>query len=670
MSLHFTRRRVLLIGGSSLILGGGAVAGAVALTNNTVKADLVVFGGTAAGIVAAVQARRMGRAVVVIEPGTHIGGMTTGGLGNTDVGITASIGGIAGEFYRRIYAKYNRIVLTPTSPMRFTFEPHVAQAVLDDLIREAGVPVYTGHRLRRVHRRGTRIVGVETENGQNFAAPVFIDASYEGDLMARAGVSWVVGRESGSEFDEKLNGFQLATEHQHFPQVSPYRVEGVAASGLLPGISTSVVPNGTGDERIQAYNFRMCLTQAPERIPFPKPSGYDPADYTLLRRLINTGYTGSFFNSIDVGGGKTDSNNDGSFSTDYVGANYTFPTASYAQRDSIKAEHVRYQQGLMWFLANDPDLPPWVRSRTGKWGLAHDEFSASGGWPPQLYVREARRMRSAYVITEHDSLGATNVADSVGMGSYMVDSHICQRVVVDGRVFNEGVVAVPVRQPYPISYRSIVPTASQCTNILVPVCLSATHAAYGSIRMEPVFMVLAQSAATAAMMASDKDLDVQDVDYGLLASRLRADEQILRWPEDAGEVILDSAAPGVTRAGKWSSGTTLPGYYAIDYEHTQNTAGATSSITFVPQLPAPGTYSVYLRWTATPGRASNVPVDILHAGGTAKRTVDQRMSGGEWVSVGAYRFTATKKDAVRIRTNGVNGSVVADAVRFVADKAR
>jgi FAD-dependent oxidoreductase family protein len=527
---HLSRRRVLQLGGATLLAAGVGGLSVVALTARVVELDLVVYGATSAGIVAAVQARRMGRTVVLIEPGRHLGGMTTGGLGNTDFGMVEAIGGIAGEFYRRIHAAYAGAVVTPTSPARFTFEPHVARGVFDEMLAKAGVTVYLGQRLRDVNRRGTRIVEIVTDNGQVFRAPMFIDASYEGDLMARAGAAWVIGREGNAAYEETVNGVQLGQTHQFRMSVSPFRVPDKPASGLLPGISPSVAPNGTPDRRIQAYNFRMCLTQAPNRIPFAKPAGFDASAYELLWRYVEAGYRGPFFNTISVGGGKSDANNSGAFSTDHIGANHEYPTAGQALRDSIVAEHRTYQQGLMWLLANDPGMPPAIRDATSAWGLAADEFTATGGWSPQLYVREARRMVSAYVMTEHNARSTVTAADSVGLGSYTMDSHHCQRVVVNGLVYNEGEVALGVLRPYPISYRSIVPSAAQCTNLLVPVCLSASHIAYASIRMEPVFMILAQSAATAAVHAIDARIPVQEVRYAALATRLRADGQILSAP--------------------------------------------------------------------------------------------------------------------------------------------
>ncbi|NUT22834.1 MAG: FAD-dependent oxidoreductase [Hamadaea sp.] len=667
MSFHLTRRRALLLGGTGVLVAGGTAAGIVALTGREVTADIVVFGATPAGIIAAVQARRMGRRAVIVEPGSHVGGMITGGLGNSDLGAKESIGGLAAEFFRRVYAKYTSTKHTADSPMRYTFEPHVAREVMDDLLDEADIPVYTGLRLRRAVRSGSRITALEADNGQTFTGRVFIDASYEGDLMAEARVDWLVGRESNGTFGEAYNGVHLSVERQHTLFVSPYRTEGVTASGLLPGIIASIGPNGSADDTIQAYNYRMCLTKSPDRIPFPKPEGYDSADYELLRRLVRSGYTGDFFRAFEVGRQKFDVNTSGPFSTDFIGANHSYPTASAAERAAIVAEHLRFQQGLMWCLANDPGLPPWVREQTQQWGLDPGEFTETGGWPPQLYVREARRMRSAYIMTEHDCFGTTKAPDSVGLASYFVDSHNCNRVVHTEGVLNEGSVAVPVAGPFPVSYRSIVPIASQCTNLFVPVCLAATHTAYGSIRMEPVFMILGQSSATAAVMAIESDQDVQAVDYGRLTARLRADGQVLAWPADAADVILDNGGPGVSRVGKWASSKSVGGYYGYDYEHDANAPKGTTSISFVPKLPAQGMYTVYLRWTAKADRAGNVPVDILHSSGTTTVTIDQRSSGGVWVSVGSFRFAATGKEKVTIRTDGTDGVVVADAVRFAPD---
>ncbi|MGN9912874.1 FAD-dependent oxidoreductase [Phytohabitans sp. LJ34] len=669
MPSSVSRRTVLRVGGALVVTTAGVTGFApAALAAPLVTADLVIYGATSGGLVAAVQARRMGRTAVVLEASHHIGGLSTGGLGQTDSGVAASIKGIAGEFYRRIYAKYNGTAVTPTSPVRMTFEPHVARAVFDDLLAEAGVPVYLGMRLASVSKSGNRVVEVAAENGQAFRGAMWVDASYEGDLMHRAGVAWTVGREGNATYGETINGVQLRGGHQFTLPVSPYVVEGDPASGLLPGISAApLAPAGSGDDLVQAYNYRMCLTQAAGRIPFPRPAGYDPVRYELLARHIRAGATGPFFTTHGVGGGKTDSNNNGAFSTDFIGANYAYPTASYAVRDSIAADHTTYQQGLMWFLANDPRVPAAIRASTASWGLAPDEFTSTGGWPPQLYVREARRMLSVYVMTERDCRGQAVAADPVGLASYTMDSHNCQRVVVSGQVKNEGDVQVGVPAPYGISYRSIVPAEAQCANLLVPVCLSASHIAYGSIRMEPVFMILGQSAATAAVLALAAGSAVQRVPYPTLRARLLADGQLLQWPPPPGpgEFVVDSKDVGVTRAGTWVTSTSIGGYYGSDYEHDGNTAKGVNRLRFRPSLPSAGTYQVYLRWTADPNRASNVPVDIVHGGGIANRVVDQRVDGGQWVSMGSYTFAAGTAGSLLIRTEATDGYVIADAARWV-----
>lgn len=670
--MPYTRRHVLRLGTATLVAASVPGLQLPALAAAVVTADLVIYGATSAGIAAAVTARRLGRSALIVEPGAHVGGLSTGGLGMTDSGVRTAIGGLAGEFYRRVYAKYNGTAVTPTSPARFTFEPHVAAAVCDDLLAEAGVPVYLNNRLTGVVKAGNRITELACDNGQVYRAPMYIDASYEGDLMAAAGVGWTAGREANSVYGETINGVQLRSGHQFDRFVDPYVTPGSAASGLLPGISASpVAPAGSGDARIQAYNFRMCLTQAANRIPFARPAGYDAIRYEPLARLVQAGYTGPFFTTHAVGGGKTDSNNNGPFSTDFIGANYSYPTASYAARAAMVEEHRVYQQGLLWFLANDTRLPASVRTATASWGLAPDEFTGNGGWPTQLYIREARRMVSAYVMTEADCRGSRVPADSVGLASYTMDSHNCQRVVVSGGLKNEGDVQIGVPQPYPISYRAITPYEAQCANLLVPVCLSASHIAYGSIRMEPVFMILAQSAATAAHLAITAGSAVQQVPVATLQARLRADGQLLTWPlTTPGEIIVDSStSAGVTRAGVWLRSTSVTGYWGPDYEHDDNTNKGVNRLRFTPAIPVAGSYQVFLRWTAHANRASNVPVDVCAGGTVTTRTVDQRSGGGQWVSLGTFTLPAGSSPSgasVLIRTEATNGYVVADAARFVA----
>lgn len=492
--------------------------------------DVVVYGGTSSGVVAAVKVARTGRSVVLIEHGRHLGGLSSGGLGATDIGNKQAIGGMSREFYRRVGVEYGK-------NQAWTFEPHVAETVFGQMIREANVPVVFGERLdltNGVKKRGSRIIAIRMESGRVFGGAMFIDATYEGDLMAKAGVSYHVGRESNATYNETLNGVQTrnAVHHQFIKPVDPYVVPGDPSSGLLPGIGADGPgAEGSGDLGVQAYCFRLCTTDVPEnRRPWPRPDDYDPLRYELLLRNFEAGDHRVPWHPVMMPNRKTDTNNNHAVSTDYIGMNYDYPEGDYQKRSRVIRAHESYQKGVMWTLANSPRVPQEVRAHFQRWGLARDEFTDNGNWPYQLYVREARRMVSDYVMTQHNCQGRRVAEDSVGLAAYTMDSHNVQRYVdEDGRVRNEGDVQVGGFPPYPISYRAIVPKQSQCTNLLVPVCLSASHIAFGSIRMEPVFMVLGESAATAAVQALEEGVDVQAVEYDRLAERLRRDGQIVRW---------------------------------------------------------------------------------------------------------------------------------------------
>ena len=531
-----------------------------------IEADVCVFGGTSGGIAAALQARRMGKTSVLVEPGKYLGGLTTGGLGATDIGNKAAIGGISREFYRRMARHYAQDAawksetrqdyftrrgsgqskasdLTSADATMWTFEPHVALKIFDEMIAEAKVPVHREQRLASVTKRVKRITEIKTENGNVFRAKMFIDATYEGDLMAKASVSYHVGREANSTYGETLNGIRAETpKHQFTVPVDPYVKPGDPASGLLPFVQAGDGGKpGQGDHRVQTYNYRLCFTtNAAHRMPVSPPPDYSPDRYELLARyleaLVAAGRTpklSEFWNPIWMPNGKTDINNNGGFSTDYIGGNYDYPEADYNTREKIAREHQHYIRGFLTFLATSERVPANMRAEMKTWGPCQDEFQDTGGWPHQLYVREARRMISDYVMTEHNCRGTVKAEDAVGLGAYNMDSHNCQRIAKNGRAENEGDVQVGVR-PYPISYRSIVPKARECENLFVPVCLAASHIAYGSIRMEPVFMILGQSAATAAALALDANLPVQKVPYATLRARLIADQQVLTWTSVAG----------------------------------------------------------------------------------------------------------------------------------------
>ena len=509
--------------------------------------DIVIYGGTSAGVATAVQAKRMGKTVVIVCPEKHLGGLTSGGLTWTDSGRKEAVGGIAREFYGRMKKHYDKpeswIYQKPEEYSRYrpdddamwVFEPHVAEQGFEELVAEYKIPVYRNEWLKckgGVKKDGQRITSITMLDGKTYRGRIFIDATYEGDLMATAGVSYHVGREGNDVYGETLNGVQThnATSHQFEKSVDPYVKPGDPDSGLLPLIhSGSPGIEGSGDKRIQAYNFRMCLTKVTEnRVPFPKPDNYDPMQYELLARYLDKGWRAIFAKFDPAPNNKTDTNNHGAFSTDNIGMNYDYPEATYKRRKEILKEHEDYQKGLMWFLAYDPRVPKDVRKKASQWGLAKDEFKDNGHWPHQIYVRESRRMIGDFVTTELHLRKIKPTPKPIGMGSYNMDSHNVQRYVDEnGHARNEGDIQINPGGPYPISYGAIVPKASECTNLLVPVCVSSSHIAYGSIRMEPVFMILGQSAATAATLAIDNSIDVQNVDYSKLRSRLLADGQIL-----------------------------------------------------------------------------------------------------------------------------------------------
>ena len=657
--------------------------------------DLVVYGGTSGGIVAAIQARAMGKTAVLIEPSGHVGGLTAGGLGATDIGNKSAIGGLSREFYRRIaehYASDDAWVHQQRESYQsgrgsgdsgaeemWTFEPHVAEQVYLNWIHEAGVELVMRERLvrdgRGVEMEGPWIKAISTTAGRRFAGRMFIDATYEGDLLAAAGVSFHVGREAESVYGESLNGIRVAhaLKHQFSHDVDPYVVPGDPASGLLPLISPEPPgSDGDGDSRVQAYNFRMCTTDVPEnRHAWPKPAGYDEAEFELLFRNFEAGDRRIPWNPVWMPNRKTDTNNNFAISTDYIGGNVGYVEGSDADRERIIADHRRYQQGLMWTLANHPRVPQEVQQHFQRLGLAKDEFVDNDNWPHQLYVREGRRMVSDYVMTQAECQWDRKADDAVGLAAYNMDSHNCQRyVTADGVVRNEGDVQVGVK-PYPISYRSIRPRREECDNLLVPVCLAASHIAYGSIRMEPVFMVLGQSAATAAALAIDGGMSVQEVAYAALRERLLADGQALAWagsgkdPASLDGIVIDNTA--ATTTGSWNSSSSISGFVLYDYLHDDNEGKGTKTVAYSTRLPTAGTYEIRLWATASGNRATNVPVTVQLPSGTQRMMVNQQKGPAEtgFVSLGMFACPAAAPITVSISTAGTDGFVVADAVQFI-----
>lgn len=710
----------------ALALAAGALLNACAVGPSRqgapapVTVDVVIYGGTSAGIACAVRLARLGREVVVVSPDTHIGGLTSSGLGWTDSGEKAVIGGLAREFYGRIWQHYasgdawrwqtrdeyggrgqGSPAVDGASRTMWVFEPHAAEAVFEDLVAEAGVRIDRDEWLDREHgvsREGARIAAIRTLSGTEYRAQVFIDATYEGDLMAAAGVTYAVGRESSSAYGEPWNGAQPDARHHghHFDStvanpVDPYVLPGDPSSGLIDGIDAEPpAPRGTGDHRVQAYCFRMCLTDHPEnRALFEEPEGYQPARYELMARTFEAGWRDTLPPSDPIPNRKTDANNHGPMSTDHIGANYAYPEASYAERRAIVRDHELYQKGLFYFLRTSPRVPEATRSQMSRWGLAADEFTDNGHWPYRLYIREARRMVSDTVVTEADVLGKRAVTEPIAMGSYQMDSHNVRRyVTAEGAVENEGDLAVRPDGPYAIPYGAISPRREECANLLVPVCVSSSHIAYGSIRMEPVFMILGDSAAHAAHLAIEGRCAVQDVPYGALAGALREVGQVLETPpaleqarearsaKEAQRSVLLSSLPGVvmddvtaTLTGSWQTSVASDRFVGPSYRHDGNAGTPGPRAIFRSKPLEAGAFDLRLGFPYGNNRATKVRVTVRTGDSEpVEMTVDQRRRppiDGLWVSLGELRVKAGEDVTVTVHGGASDGYVVADAVQLL-----
>lgn len=532
------------------------------------SADVVVYGGSPAGIAAAVQTARMGRSVILVSPGKFLGGLMTGGLGASDKGVTWTVGGLSLEFFQRIYDYYQNPdvwayetraewvkkhgqTTKEIYKSQYYFEPHVAGKIFARMLSEAKVSVVRGERLNRkdgVKKDGATITEIVMESGLRLSGKYYVDATYEGDLMAAAGVEYIVGREDNTEYGETLNGIQF--RKGSMGRLDPYVEAGNPQSGLLPRILDGAPgPEGSGDGRTQAYNFRMCLTDVPEnRVPFTKPENYNPLDYELiLRAALNRAERNNlkegrlFFTRTPMPNRKTDSNNTGPLSTDFIGGNHAWPEASYAEREKLLADHKTYVQGFFYFLSNDPRVPEEIRKSVGSLGLAKDEFVDNDNWPTQLYVREARRMVGDFVMNERHfarkGRGEDNkvvilttpepINDPIAVGSYALDSHkVTMFATPEGELFAEGGFYAGVL-PYPISLRILFPKPAQVDNLLVVIAVSASHVAYGTLRMEPVYMELGQAAATVIGLALEDQTPVHQVPYAKVRQRLLADRAVI-----------------------------------------------------------------------------------------------------------------------------------------------
>ncbi|WP_290797389.1 FAD-dependent oxidoreductase [Flavihumibacter sp. UBA7668] len=631
------------------------------------KVDICIYGGNSAGIIAAYTASKMGKSVVVIEPGKRIGGLTTGGLGYTDIGNKFAVTGLSLDFYRRIGAYYGKFE-------SWLFEPKVALATFDSYVKRGNIEILYESTLIDLTKEEGFIREIQVADPNNQAAAkrriqskVFLDCSYEGDLMAKAGVSYIVGREANVKYGETYNGVQVHQYHQFADGIDPYKIPGDTTSGLLWGISAaSLAPIGSGDKMVQAYNYRICLTNQPEnRIPITKPEDYQPERYELLLRHLQKTPAASLSPILKMDlmpNNKTDINNNGPFSTDMIGENYAYPEADYATRKAIEIKHTNYIKGLLYFIGNDVRMPEHLRNEMQTWGYPKDEYPESNHWTPQLYVREARRMIGAYVMTQANCQGKEIVKDGVGMAAYTMDSHNTQRLVINGMVKNEGDVQIGGFGPYPISYRSLIPRKEECKNLLVPVCLSASHIAYGSIRMEPVFMVLGQSAAVAAAMAINETKAVQDINIAVLQAELK------RNPLADGskpEILLDNDNKARVKVeGEWKPVQHIG--FGKDLLEIRD-ASTTRRVIYQPELSRSGKYELYvyllpkhpnhistMNWIVWDGKKSQIVSVDLAAIEVSGQT------SGIWHRIGEFKLSPGSK--ITLEGTGEKGLLLADAV--------
>lgn len=662
----------------------------LAATSLQAGSDLVVYGGTPGGISAAIAAAREGARVTVIEPTRWIGGMVTGGLARTDKGREETIGGLAREFFSKAAA------VKPGTPMWYA-EPHVNLATFQAMLKEAGVTVITGQLLASVKKDGARITSLTTSDGTAHEATMFIDATYEGDLMAKAGVSYIVGREGTSQYGEPLAGFHPMPIRPRTAEVmgsdcpdlggkGPSYIHGTPASisaldeqgRLLPGVFKANAEPGSADKLTQAYNFRICVTRnAENRVPFPKPANYDAARYELLLRLIKSFPAvpfGRLFHLGAVANEKFDLNAQGLFSTDYPGANTGYPDGDAETRAAIWQDHIDYTQGMLWFLGHDERVPQALRDQTNTFGLCKDEFTDNAHWPYALYVREGRRMIGEYVLVQKDLQREIFKKDSIGMGSFVIDCHIVQRIVAeDGTVRDEGSFQDAPALPYQIPYRSLTPKRAECENLLVPVCLSASHIAYCSLRMEPVYMTLGHASGLAAVMAIKAKSAVQAVDVPALQTKLLEQQAVLELAS-LKTMAWSFSLPGMVKdeqeavmQGHWMSST-----YGSPVDgsslHDENSEKGAKSATYKLSVPKAGKYEVRVSYASAPNRASNVPVTIIHAEGKATATVNQRKAppiDKLFISLGTYLFAADKPAVIIISNEETNGIVGVDAVQLL-----
>ena len=643
---------------------------------NKVQYDVCVYGGTSAGVIAAYSAARMGKSVILIEPGKHLGGLSSGGLGYTDIGNKYAVTGLALDFYRRTGRHYGKFE-------QWIFEPHVAEEIFHDYVRRANVRVLYQSQIINVQKTNGFIREISLENSvapsassnKIISAAMFIDCSYEGDLMAKAGVSYTVGRESNNVYNETYNGVQLMEGHQFPDGVDPYKIPGDSTSGLLWGVSNEkLAARGSGDKKVQAYNFRICLTDdLKNMVTITRPENYDSTRYELLVRLFKAQPAKRSLNDYSIisrmPNNKTDINNRGGFSTDMIGMNYDYPEADYQQRKRIIKQHEDYTKGLFYFLGHDSRVPNEMKIEMLKYGYPKDEYTDNNHWSPQLYIRECRRLVGSYVMTQANCQGLEVATDGIGMAAYTMDSHNCERIVVNGMVKNEGNVEIGGFGPYPISYRSIIPNETECRNLYVPVCLSASHIAYGSIRMEPVFMELAQSAAVAACMAIDARQSVQQIDVRKVQSVLKENPLL---DGSIPEIVADNDDSAQVRVtGDWER--IAVGGYGPSFLATHG-GNQEARIEFRPNVKVHGNYALYAYIPKVESVSSKVELTIFDGKSAKKVFINsselkvEGQTSGEWILLGKFKLPAGRKAFVTLKNKNANGRTVADAILFKPEK--
>ena len=662
------RKIILLLLGFTLFTG--------CKSTPTEEYDICIYGGTSAGVIAAYSAKMMNKKVLLIEPQNRLGGLTSGGLGFTDIGNKQVVTGLSKDFYRRLGTHYGKLE-------QWIFEPKVADSIFNDYVKRADIDVLYKHRIIEANViDGTiRDIILESSDGtkttKTVFAKMFIDCTYEGDLMAKAGVSYTIGREDNKLYNETYNGVQLMKGHQFPDGIDPYKIPGDSTSGLLWGIApTTLSPEGTGDKLVQAYNYRICLTNNPtNKIEITKPDNYDPAKYELLLRLFDAQpekrKLNHYFIWSRMPNKKTDINNRGGFSTDMIGMNHNYPEASYKEREKIIKTHKDYTQGLLYFYKTDPRVPKELKDEIQEWGYPKDEYTENHHWSPQLYIRESRRMIGDYVMTQAHCEGHEIVDDGIGMAAYTMDSHNCQRIVIkkDGKHFvkNEGNVEIGGGLPYPISYRSIIPKENECKNLLVPVCLSASHIAYGSIRMEPVFMVLAQSAAIAATEAIHTG-SVQSVNVKKAQAILHEDPLL---DGSFSEILIDDSDLDLPSNNDWEV-LKKQGGYGPSFLKLKNQNG--QPIRFTPNIEHEGKYKVYTYYHMRKDIAPTITYFISNGTDNWTKRINkdsvkiEGQTSGEWIELGIYDFHKNTKSYIEISAGNTNGIVIADAVLFIPIK--